>query len=83
MIGLSLTSPLNSRFHGKRGRTPIDTHAIRKNKVKLEKLAQAIGSDGHYLLVAIYRILQGAKSFHFANISTIVCKWIIGMRVVV
>jgi transposase len=35
--------------------TPIDTHDIRKNKAKLEKLAQAIGEDGHYLLAVIYQ----------------------------
>jgi transposase len=40
---------------GKRYGSPIDTHAIRKSKAKLEKLAQSIGEDGHYLLAAIYQ----------------------------
>ena len=40
---------------GKRYGSPIDTHAIRKSKAKLEKLAQTIGEDGHYLLAAIYQ----------------------------
>jgi transposase len=35
--------------------TPVDTHDIRKSKVKLEELAQTIGEDGHYLLAAIYQ----------------------------
>ena len=40
---------------GKRYGSPIDTHAIRKSKAKLEKLAQTIGEDGHYLLAVIYQ----------------------------
>lgn len=40
---------------GKRYGTSVDTHHIRKNKTKLEKLAQAIGADGHHLLAAIYQ----------------------------
>lgn len=40
---------------GKRYGSPVDTHAIRKSKAKLEKLAQTIGEDGHYLLAAIYQ----------------------------
>jgi len=40
---------------GKRYGNPIDTHAIRKSKAKLEKLAQTIGRDGHFLLAAVYQ----------------------------
>jgi transposase len=40
---------------GKRYGSPVDTHDIRKSKGKLEKLAQIIGEDGHYLLAAIYQ----------------------------
>lgn len=40
---------------GARYGTPVDTHDIRKSKAKLEKLAQTIGEDGHYLLAAIYQ----------------------------
>ena len=40
---------------GKRYGSPVDTHDIRKSKAKLEKLAQTIGEDGHYLLAAIYQ----------------------------
>jgi transposase len=40
---------------GTRYGSPVDTHDIRKSKAKLEKLAQTIGEDGHYLLAAIYQ----------------------------
>lgn len=40
---------------GKRYGSPIDTHAIRKSKAKLEKFAQTIGTDGYFLLTVIYR----------------------------
>ena len=40
---------------GKRYGRPIDTQPLRKSKAKLEKLAQTIGEDGHYLLAAIYQ----------------------------
>jgi transposase len=40
---------------GKRYGSPLDTHNIRKSKGRLEKLAQTIGEDGHYLLAAIYQ----------------------------
>lgn len=40
---------------GKRYGSPLDTHEIRKSKAKLERLAQTIGEDGHYLLAAIYQ----------------------------
>ena len=40
---------------GKRYGRPVDTKTIRKRKTKLEKLAQTIGADGHFLLAAIYQ----------------------------
>ena len=40
---------------GKRYGQPIDTRDDRKSKTKLEKLAQTIGEDGHYLLAAVYQ----------------------------
>ena len=40
---------------GQRYSSPVDTHDIRKSKARLERLAQAIGEDGHYLLTAIYQ----------------------------
>jgi hypothetical protein len=61
---------------GKRYGSPVDTHAIRKSKAKLEKLAQAIGEDGHYLLAAIYQKDTPAKIQSLFSVEVLRQVWV-------
>jgi transposase len=61
---------------GKRYGSPVDTHAIRKSKAKLEKLAQTIGEDGHYLLAAIYQEDTPAKVQSLFSVEVLRQIWV-------
>jgi transposase len=56
--------------------SPIDTHAIQKSKAKLEKFAQNIGADGHYLLAAIYQRDTPAKIQSLVTVEILRQVWV-------
>jgi len=61
---------------GKRYGSPVDTHNIRKSKAKLEKLAQTIGEDGHYLLAAIYQEDTSTKIRSLLTVEVLRQVWV-------
>ena len=61
---------------GKRYGSPLDTHDIRKSKGKLEKLAQTIGEDGHYLLAVIYQEDTPTKIRFLVTVEVLRQVWV-------